>query len=111
MSIHFISKVLYESSSDEEDTTDDVNTVSKEGGSPHSSGGLIDVEDMGQMMSKMKSAKSRRLEDDEAVRSGQSEAREMVTPMLRQSLTKQGSLFVCLFVCLFALVESAIMIR
>ena len=87
---------MYESSSDEEDTVEDVNTVNKEGGNPRLSGELIDVEDMGQMMRKMKSAKSRRLEEEEAVRSGVSEAREMVTPLLRQSLTKQGSMFVCL---------------
>lgn len=82
--------MLYESSSDEENTVEDVSALGERKGEPLSSGGLIDVEDMGQVMRKMKSAKSRRLEEEEAVRSGASEAREMVTPMLRQSLTKQG---------------------
>ena len=77
---------MYESSSEEEDGGEEVT----EGGGPRSSGGLIDVEDMGQLMDKMKSAKTRRLEEEESIRKGVREQREMVTPMLRQALTKQG---------------------
>ena len=77
---------MYESSSEEEDAGEEVT----EGGGPRSSGGLIDVEDMGQLMDKIKSAKTRRLEEEESIRKGLREPREMVTPMLRQALTKQG---------------------
>ena len=45
---------------------------------------------MGGMVSKMKSAKQRRLDEEEAIRSGKMEPREMVTPMLRKALSKQG---------------------
>ncbi len=41
-------------------------------------------------MTKMKSAKQRRHEEEEAVRRGDIEPREMVTPMLRKALSKQG---------------------
>ncbi len=41
-------------------------------------------------MDTLKSAKQQRLEDKEAMRTGKMELREMVTPMLRASLTKQG---------------------
>ncbi len=51
-------QIQYESSSDEEDTGEEV----PEGGSPRSTVGLVDVEDMGQVMGKMKSAKSLRRE-------------------------------------------------
>lgn len=57
---------------------------------PRSSGGLVDVEDIGGVMNKMKSAKQRRLEEEEAVKRGDIEPREMVTPMLRKALSKQG---------------------
>lgn len=50
----------------------------------------MDLEDIGGMVGKMKSAKQRRLEEEEAIRSGKMEPREMVTPMLRKALSKQG---------------------
>lgn len=59
-------------------------------GTSSSSTGLVDLEDIGGMVNKMKSAKQRRLEEEEAVRSGEVEPREMVTPMLRKALIKQG---------------------
>ena len=52
----------------------------------------MDLEDIGGMMNKMKSAKQRRSEEEEAMRRGEVEPREMVTPMLRKALTKQGRL-------------------
>lgn len=56
---------MYESSSDEDET-----------------GGVVDLEDIGNIMTKMKQTKHRRDEDQTL--------REMVTPEIRQSLTKQG---------------------
>jgi tRNA wybutosine-synthesizing protein 1 len=78
-------QVLYESSSDDADDGDETE-VKGQG----LSDGLVDLEDIGGMMGKMKSAKQRRLEEEEAVKKGEMEAREMVTPMLRKSLSKQG---------------------
>ncbi|XP_064391426.1 S-adenosyl-L-methionine-dependent tRNA 4-demethylwyosine synthase TYW1-like [Halichondria panicea] len=80
-------EVLYESSSEDEASGAEEEA---EGGSPRSSVGLVDVEDMGHVMGKMKSAKSQRREEEDQVRKGLKEPREMVTPALRQSLTKQG---------------------
>lgn len=80
-------QVLYESSSDEDDEADGDEVEGKGRGA---SGGLVDLEDMGGMVGKMRSAKQRRLEEEAAVRRGEAEPREMVTPMLRKSLTKQG---------------------
>lgn len=54
----------YESSSDEDEA-----------------GGVVDVEDIGNIMTKMKEVKHRRKDRT---------LREMVTPEIRQSLTKQG---------------------
>ena len=50
----------------------------------------MDLEDIGGVVSKMKSAKQRRLEEEAAIKSGKMEPREMVTPMLRKALSKQG---------------------
>ncbi len=52
-------QVLYESSSEDEASGAEEEA---EGGSPRSSVGLVDVEDMGHVMGKMKSAKSQRRE-------------------------------------------------
>ena len=41
------------------------------------------------MVHKMKAAKIRRREEEDAARK-ESEAREMVTPLLKKALTKQG---------------------
>ncbi len=87
-------QLLIESSSDEEEEDnggDDNDATNKEGGgvSPRSSGGLIDVEDMGKMVKKMKAAAKKRQEEEEGRVSG-GEPREMVTPMLHKALTKQG---------------------
>ncbi len=57
---------MYESSSDEEETTEE---DAVEGGSPQLSTGLVDVEDMGRVVGKMKSAKTQRLEVTEFYRS------------------------------------------
>ena len=73
----------YETSSDEDEAGEKEGQI---GGAD----GLIDLEDIGGMMGKMKSAKQRRLEEEEAIKSGKMEPREMVTPMLRKSLSKQG---------------------
>ena len=86
-------QLLIESSSDEEEASDNDNdSTNKEGGgagvSPHSSEGLIDVEDMGKVVKKMKAAAKKRREEEEGRLSG--EPREMVTPMLHKALTKQG---------------------
>ena len=83
-------QILYETSSDEDEEDDEGEGKGKGGGSSPSSDSLVDVEDIGSMMKKMKSAKKRRKEEEEAVRSGAVEPREMVTPMLRKALTKQG---------------------
>ncbi len=98
----FFCQILYETSSDEEEEEDGKSGggVVSEGHSP-SSEGLVDVEDIGSMMGKMKSAKKRREEEEEAVRSGVAEPREMVTPMLRKSLSKQG-----VYVCMYGTCES-----
>ena len=80
-------QVLYESSSDEGEEADGDEGEGKGRGV---STGLVDMEDLGGVMGKMKSAKQRRLEEEEAVRRGEAEPREMVTPMLRKSLSKQG---------------------
>ena len=56
---------MYESSSDEDEA-----------------GGVVDLEDIGNIMTKMKETKHRRDKDRTL--------REMVTPEIRQSLTKQG---------------------
>ena len=82
-------QVLYETSSDEEDG-EDVEGVGGNTGQTPSSDGLVDLEDIGGMMSKMKSVKQQRREEEEAVRTGKIPPREMVTPMLRKALTKQG---------------------
>ncbi len=64
--------------------------------------GVMDLEDLGKVMHKMKAAKNRRDEEERSVTKGSinssgdgkevREPREMVTPLLRQSLTKQGKL-------------------
>lgn len=82
-------QVLYESSSDE---GEEANGDGDEAKGHSVSTGLVDVEDLGRVVGKMKSAKQRRLEEEEAVRRGEAEPREMVTPMLRKSLSKQGEL-------------------
>ena len=60
-----------------------------EGGASKSSNDIVDLEDMGKVVRKMKAAKTRRTEEEDAMRRG-SEAREMVTPVLKKALTKQG---------------------
>lgn len=84
---------MIESSSDDEEPGDDnSDSTNKEGGgagvSPHSSEGLIDVEDMGKVVKKMKAAAKKHREEEEGRVSGK--PREMVTPMLHKALTKQG---------------------
>ena len=84
-------QLLIESSSDEEEASDNDNdSTNKEGGGggPQLSEGLIDVEDMGKVVKKMKAVAKKRRDEEEGRVSG--EPREMVTPMLHKALTKQG---------------------
>ena len=83
-------QLLIESSSDEEEVEDDDEggDTAKKGVNPSSSDGLIDMEDMGKVMKKMKAAAKKRKEEEEGKAVG--ELREMVTPMLHKALTKQG---------------------
>lgn len=81
---------LMESSSDEESSSED----------EKSHGSVIDMEDLGNVMNHMKKAKQRMEEDEEdsqrVKQNGErkseceEERREMITPALRDSLTKQG---------------------
>ena len=82
-------QILYETSSDEGEEEDGEGVV-KGGGPTSSSEGLVDMEDIGSVVKEMKVAKQRRVEEEEAVRGGALEPREMVTPMLRKALSKQG---------------------
>ncbi|XP_072738230.1 S-adenosyl-L-methionine-dependent tRNA 4-demethylwyosine synthase TYW1-like isoform X2 [Ciconia boyciana] len=81
---------LFETSSEEE-------ADAEEAGGTHS---VIDVEDLGNIMSHMKKAKREReleegdvgtsLTQEDAGRKEEGEKREMITPALREALTKQG---------------------
>lgn len=71
-------QLLIESSSDEDD----------KGVDSHSLEGIMDMEDMGKVMKKMKAAAKKRREEEEGSATG--EPREMVTPMLHKALSKQG---------------------
>ena len=75
---------MYETTSSEEDSGDDDKSGS---GGGKQTGGLVDVEDIGKVVHKMKKAKKEK-DADASRRNG--ELREMVTPNLRASLTKQG---------------------
>ena len=79
-------QLLIESSSDEGEGEGEDKS---EGVSPRSSEGLVDVEDMGKVVKKMKAAAKRRQEEEEEG-GVVGEPREMVTPMLHKALTKQG---------------------
>ena len=80
--------MLYESSSGEEDNENDDGSGKK--GGPLSSEDIIDLEDMGKVVHKMEMARKNRAEEEKAMKSGLVEPREMVTPLLHKSLTKQG---------------------
>ncbi|XP_066491310.1 S-adenosyl-L-methionine-dependent tRNA 4-demethylwyosine synthase TYW1-like isoform X2 [Tiliqua scincoides] len=80
-------KELFETTSEEE-------SGSEEGGNANV---VVDVEDLGRMMDHMKKAKRERELSEEAAKTGSSqqipeedERREMITPALREALTKQG---------------------
>ena len=88
MSVCLLSQVLYESSSDEE-------SGGEYEGKEKPSNEIVDLEDMGKVMRKMKAAKIRRREEEDAAKKG-SEAREMVTPLLKKALTKQGTSLYCI---------------
>ena len=90
-------EVLWESSSDEEDEAEDgvqvegdskVDGKHKERSKPTSEG-VVDVEDMGNMLHKLKVPKAQRKEGEVRKRM-KIEPREMVTPLLKKTLTKQG---------------------
>ena len=82
---------MYETTSSEEDSDHD-DGEENEGGK--TTAGLVDVEDIGKVVHKMKKVKKQRDVDRK-----NGELREMVTPMLRKALTKQG-LCLCTCVCL-----------
>ncbi|XP_074643104.1 S-adenosyl-L-methionine-dependent tRNA 4-demethylwyosine synthase TYW1-like [Tubulanus polymorphus] len=73
-------EVLYESSSEEDDDNDN-----DDGNKEHMSNGVMDMEDLGNMMQKMEKAKIQR----KAEESSKGE-REMITPILKKALEKQG---------------------
>ncbi|XP_033118355.1 S-adenosyl-L-methionine-dependent tRNA 4-demethylwyosine synthase TYW1-like, partial [Anneissia japonica] len=70
-------EVPFESSSDDEDGED------KEGES------VLDLEDLGIVMKKLKKAK----DDREQEKKASDGPKEMITPLLRKSLSKQGNIF------------------
>ena len=84
---------MYETTSSEEDSDYDNDDGEAIGGK--TTAGLVDMEDIGKVMHKMKKVKKQR---DAERKNG--ELREMVTPMLRKALTKQG-VFVsaCMCIC------------
>ena len=71
---------MYETTSSEDDSDDDNDDI---GGK--TTAGVVDVEDIGKVVHKMKKVKKQRDVDRK-----NGELREMVTPMLRKALTKQG---------------------
>ncbi|XP_051847972.1 S-adenosyl-L-methionine-dependent tRNA 4-demethylwyosine synthase TYW1-like [Antechinus flavipes] len=71
----------FETTSEEESGADE--------GKSHSS--VMDVEDLGKLMGSMKQAKKEREQQDmQLEKKGASEKREMITPALREALSKQG---------------------
>ena len=81
----FFLQVLWESSSEEEGEEEE---EEREGASSvKSSSGVVDVEDVGDMLHRTRPSQSgRELKIRKRV-----EKREMVTPLLRKNLTKQGN--------------------
>ena len=82
----YCTQVLYESSSEDDKEEEEESRV-------RSSSGVVDVEDMGRVVVKLKEARVRRSKEEAAARKNglqSSEPREMVTPLLRKNLTKQG---------------------
>ncbi|XP_033628293.1 S-adenosyl-L-methionine-dependent tRNA 4-demethylwyosine synthase TYW1-like [Asterias rubens] len=73
---------LYDSSSEEE--VSDVEDAQDGSSKVTETNGLTDLEDLGKVMKKMKKAK------DDRASAKSAEPREMITPMLRKALTKQG---------------------
>ncbi|XP_013421711.1 S-adenosyl-L-methionine-dependent tRNA 4-demethylwyosine synthase [Lingula anatina] len=79
-------KEMYETSS-EEDTEDEEEEGDGDGEKVQKANGVVDVEDIGKMVNNIKKAKAKRkVEDDNKSK----EPREMITPLLRTSLQKQG---------------------
>lgn len=83
----------------EEHSSEEIFETSSEEDSSHeeeaSRGSVIDVEDLGNVMNHMKKAKKKnetevKLSKQGPVKSEDAEAREMITPALRDALTKQG---------------------
>ncbi|XP_070572971.1 S-adenosyl-L-methionine-dependent tRNA 4-demethylwyosine synthase TYW1-like [Ptychodera flava] len=92
---------LYETSSDEDES--DEEEEGADGDKVKRSDGVVDLEDLGKMMGKMKKAKAEKESETGSViangvghrkfkkaKDSQAEPKEMITPLLRQSLTKQG---------------------
>ena len=85
---------MYETTSSEEDSDYD-DGEAEEGVGGKTTAGLVDVEDIGKVVHKMKKVKKQRDADRK-----NGELREMVTPMLRKALTKQG---LCFYACACAM--------
>ncbi|XP_067680903.1 S-adenosyl-L-methionine-dependent tRNA 4-demethylwyosine synthase TYW1-like isoform X2 [Haliotis asinina] len=73
-------EILFETSSEDEKVT----------GTTKSKAGIVDLEDLGMMMKKNIKKKQMEVEEDEDEGGSSTELREMITPLLRQSLEKQG---------------------
>jgi len=80
-------KVNYESESDSETTSGGGGCKS---GAADDGGGLVDVEDIGVVMGKAKESKDEDFDEGFVGEKTAPENREMVTPMLKESLQKQG---------------------
>lgn len=79
---------LYETTSEEEDNVEEMMEDEEGGETLQRSNGVVDVEDLGKVMRGMKKAKVKRKKEESANSTG--EPREMVTPMLKKALEKQG---------------------
>lgn len=74
---------MWESSSEEEDDVED----NEEMGQVKTGGGIVDVEDVGNMLRTVRVPRGGK----ELKIRKKTERREMVTPLLRKNLTKQGT--------------------
>ncbi|VDI56049.1 tRNA wybutosine-synthesizing protein 1 [Mytilus galloprovincialis] len=79
---------LYETTTEEEDNAEELLNEDGDGSSLQTTNGVVDLEDLGKVMQTMKKAKVRRKKEESAQSTG--EPREMVTPMLKKALEKQG---------------------
>ena len=85
----YLQDMLWESSSEDGESGEEEGggeNEGREGKSGKGAGGVVDVEDIGRVLHKVKVPRVGR----EGEVRGRVEHREMVTPMLRKNLTKQG---------------------